>query len=172
MKPRAGRASDRYIIGPRLFVLLLKQQGLHVGAGFWAVEYDEAIHHRAPMPCKGDADTNQVKVGGLFRLPRSLTDAGYGSAVAVFWTTPGRFHDPEEEAPCERAPAHSMLAKNSRVCAGDFPSAYNGTRGKHHVQTHKTACQDAPIAQAANAATAGRGLGRWRHLFIARTTLN
>ncbi len=31
------------------------------------------------------------------------------------------------EAPCERAPAHSMLAKNRRVYAGDFPSAYNGT---------------------------------------------
>jgi hypothetical protein len=57
-------------------VLLLKQQGLHVRAGFWAVEYDEAIHHRAPMPSKGDADTKQVKAGRLFRLPRSLTDAG------------------------------------------------------------------------------------------------
>jgi hypothetical protein len=76
------------------------------------------------------------------------------------------------DAPCERAAAHSMLAKNSRVYAGDFPSAHNGTRGKHHVQTHKAAGQDAPIAQAANAATAGRGLGRWRHLFIAGTTLN
>jgi hypothetical protein len=32
-----------------------------------------------------------------------------------------------------------MLAKNRRVYAGDFPSAYNGTREKHHVQTHKTA---------------------------------
>jgi len=32
-----------------------------------------------------------------------------------------------------------MLAKNSRVYAGDFPSAYNGTKGKHHVQMHKTA---------------------------------
>jgi hypothetical protein len=79
---------------------------------------------------------------------------------------------PVGEARCERAPAHSMLAKNSRVYAGDFPSAYNGTWGKHHVQTDKTACQDAAIAQAANAATAGRGLGRWRHLFIGRTTLN
>jgi hypothetical protein len=57
-------------------VLLLEQQGLHVRAGFWAVEYDEAIHHRAPMPSKGDADTKQVKAGRLFRLPRSLTDAG------------------------------------------------------------------------------------------------
>jgi hypothetical protein len=28
------------------------------------------------------------------------------------------------EAPCERAAAHGMLAKNSRVYAGDFPSAY------------------------------------------------
>jgi hypothetical protein len=65
-----------------------------------------------------------------------------------------------------------MLAKNSRVCAGDVSSAYNGARGKHHVQTHKAACQDAPIAQAANAATAGRRLGRWGHLFIAGTTLN
>jgi len=69
MKPRAGRASDRYIIGPRLLVLLLEQQGLHVRVGFRAVEYDEAIHHRAPMPSKGDADTKQVKAGGLFRLP-------------------------------------------------------------------------------------------------------
>src|ERR1700731_4487380 len=42
MKPRAGRASDRYIIGPRLFVLLLEQQGLHVRVGLRAVEYDEA----------------------------------------------------------------------------------------------------------------------------------
>ena len=83
MKPRAGRASDRYIIGPRLFVLLLEQQGLHVRVGLRAVEYDEAIHHRAPMRSKGDADTNQLKVGGLFQLPRSLTDAGYGSAVAA-----------------------------------------------------------------------------------------
>jgi hypothetical protein len=38
-------------------VLLLKQQGLHICAGFRAVEYDEAIHHRAPMPSKGNADT-------------------------------------------------------------------------------------------------------------------
>jgi hypothetical protein len=83
MKPRADRASDRYIIGPRLFVLLLEQQGLHVRAGFRAVEYDEAIHHLAPMPSKGDVDTKQVKAGGLFSLPRSLTDAGYGSAVAA-----------------------------------------------------------------------------------------
>jgi hypothetical protein len=30
----------------------------------------------------------------------------------------------------DRAPAHSMLAKNRRVCAADFPSADNGTRGK------------------------------------------
>jgi hypothetical protein len=64
-------------------VLLLEQQGLHVRVGLRAVEYDEAIHHRAPMRSKGDADTNQLKVGGLFQLPRSLTDAGYGSAVAA-----------------------------------------------------------------------------------------
>src|SRR6202022_633780 len=83
MKPRAGRASDRYIIGPRLLVLLLEQQGLHVRVGLRAVEYDEAIHHRAPVPSKDDADTKQVKAGVQFRLPRSLTDAGYGSAVAA-----------------------------------------------------------------------------------------
>jgi hypothetical protein len=35
------------------------------------------------MPSKGDVDTKQVKAGGLFSLPRSLTDAGYGSAVAA-----------------------------------------------------------------------------------------
>jgi hypothetical protein len=29
------------------------------------------------------------------------------------------------ETPCERAPAHGVLAKNRRVYAGDFPSAYN-----------------------------------------------
>src|SRR5712664_565102 len=29
--------------------------------------------------------------------------------------------------PCDRAPDHSMLPKNRRVYAGDFPSAYNGT---------------------------------------------
>jgi hypothetical protein len=83
MKPSADRASDRYIIGSRIFVLLLEQQGLHVRVGFRAVEYDEAIHHRAPIPSKRDADTKQVKAGGLFLLPRSLTDAGYGSAVSA-----------------------------------------------------------------------------------------
>jgi hypothetical protein len=63
MKPRADRASDRYIIGSRIFVLLLEQQGLYVRAGFRAVEYDEAIHHRAPMPSKDDADTKRAKAG-------------------------------------------------------------------------------------------------------------
>jgi hypothetical protein len=48
--------------------------------------------------------------------------------------------------PCDRAPDHSMLPKNRRVYAGDFPSAYNGTGGKHHAQTHKTACQEATTA--------------------------
>jgi hypothetical protein len=72
-------------------VLLLEQQGLHVRVGFRAVEYDEAIHHRAPMPSKGDADTKWVKAGGLFRLPRSLTDAGYGSAVAALGQCPVAF---------------------------------------------------------------------------------
>src|SRR3981189_857438 len=69
----------------------------------------------------------------------------------------------------DRAPAHSMSVKNRRVCAGDFPSADNGTRGKLHVQTHQTVCQEPPTAQAAKAATGGRGLGWWRHLFIAGT---
>jgi len=73
---------------------------------------------------------------------------------------------------CDRAPAHSMRAKNRRVCAGDFPSADNGTRGKHHVQTHQTVCQEPPTAQAAKAAAGGRGFGRGRHLFIAGTTLD
>ena len=73
---------------------------------------------------------------------------------------------------CDRAPAHSMRAKNRRVCAGDFPLADNGTRGKHRVQTHQTVCQEPPAAQAAKAAAGGRGLGRWRHLFIAGTTLD
>jgi len=50
-------------------VLLLEQQGLHVRIGFRAVEYDEAIHHLAPMPSKADVDTNQLKAGALFRLP-------------------------------------------------------------------------------------------------------
>jgi hypothetical protein len=39
-----------------------------------------------------------------------------------------------------------MLAKNRRTHAGDIPSAYEGTREKHHVQTHQTICQDAPPA--------------------------
>ena len=73
---------------------------------------------------------------------------------------------------CDRAPAHSMRAKNRRVCAGDFASADNGTRGKHHAQPHQTVCQEPPAAQAAEAATGGRGLGRGRHLFIAGTTLD
>jgi len=38
-------------------------------------------------------------------------------------------------------------------------------------QTHQTVCQEPPTAQAAKAATGGRGLGWWRHLFIAGTTL-
>jgi hypothetical protein len=91
----------------------------------------------------------------------SLTVVRLASASAVSRTI----------TPCNRAPAHSLLAKNRRIYAGDFPSAYNGTTGKHHVQTHKTACQDAPVAQAATA-RGGRGLGRCRHLFIAGTTLN
>jgi len=35
------------------------------------------------MPSKADAGTKRVKAGALFRLPRSLTDAAYGSAVAA-----------------------------------------------------------------------------------------
>ena len=72
----------------------------------------------------------------------------------------------------DRAPAHSMPAKNRRVCAGDFALADNGTRGKHHAQPHQTVCKEPPAAQAAKAAAVGRGLGRGRHLFIAGTTLD
>jgi hypothetical protein len=109
MKPRADRASDRYIIGSRIFVLLLEQQGLYVRAGFRAVEYDEAIHHRAPIPSKRDADTKQVMAGGLFLLPRSLTDAGYGSAVS---------------APRKRPVAFMILKMDHRLEArGVWPAA-------------------------------------------------
>jgi hypothetical protein len=40
MKPRAGRTTDRYIIGRRTFVFLLIQKGLHVHAGLWTAQYD------------------------------------------------------------------------------------------------------------------------------------
>jgi hypothetical protein len=53
-----------------------------------------------------------------------------------------------------------------------FLQLYNGTRRKHRVQTHKTAGLEASAAQAANPATAGGGLGRWRHLFLAGTTIH
>jgi hypothetical protein len=76
------------------------------------------------------------------------------------------------ETPCERAPAHSMLAKNRRVYAGDFPSAYNGKRGKIMFKRIKQLVRMHRPPKRANAATAGRALWRWRHLFIARTTLN
>lgn len=172
----------------------------------------------------------------MFRLPRSLTDAGYGSAVAAPGKRPvafmilkmGRLREiissssPGQSPPITvtRRAMGSQLdgppARSARgVARGNFKSGVwwristleaasakrpsvkrpanvrqltvcwpktaefmpvtflqLGTRGKHHVQTHKAACQDAPIAQAANAATAGRRLGRWRHLFIAGTTLN
>src|ERR1700730_13176918 len=39
-----------------------------------------------------------------------------------------------------------MLPKNRRVYAGDFPSALQWYRGKHHVRTHQTACQEAATA--------------------------
>ncbi len=31
--------------------------------------------------------------------------------------------------------------KTAGFLPGDFPSAYHGTRGKHHAQTHETACE-------------------------------
>jgi hypothetical protein len=54
-------------------------------------------------------------------------------SVAYFIFRGGKFgvgYRAVGEAPCERAPAHSMLAKNSRVYAGDFPSAYKWHKGK------------------------------------------
>jgi hypothetical protein len=49
--------------------------------------------------------------------------------VAYFIFRGGKFgvgYTAAGEAPCERAPAHGMLAKNSRVYAGDFPTMAQG----------------------------------------------
>jgi hypothetical protein len=88
MKPRAGRASDRYIIGPRLFMLLLMQQGLHVHAGLWATEYDEVSHHGAPMPSKR-LGLYEIRQGcAIVSIIRSSTGAKTENAtraVSVYW---------------------------------------------------------------------------------------
>jgi hypothetical protein len=99
----------------------------------------------------GDTQGNGFAIGWTARLEVRAGVARGNFKSGVLWRILSTWQVQPRlttlgDAPCERAPAHSILAKNRRVYAGDFPSAYNGTKGKHHVQTHQTACQDAPTA--------------------------
>src|SRR5713101_8957925 len=69
-----------------------------------------------------DAATKSVNAGGLFRLPRSLTDAGGRSCVAVFWTTPGRFQDPEDG----HAPREQLIVVGKPIAADHGDTQGNG----------------------------------------------
>src|ERR1035438_7512601 len=71
----------------------------------------------------------------------------------------------------DRAPGHSILHKLPYFVMVAFLQRPN-RKGKYHVQKHQAAWQNDAIAQAARAASRGRGLGRWRHLLFAGTTLN
>src|SRR5260221_12250279 len=90
-----------------------------------------------------------AKIGTLGERPllaRSSRSRKQHIVVDQFGIWPG-----EGRSTTPRTCASSQHARRkTRIYACDFPS-YNGTKGKHHVQTYKTACKDAPTTQAADA---------------------